>query len=410
LAVSEDARQAAPFGSRTVILIVAVAVMAFAGFLLLIAFAPQFQGGHDGRGHALSTSGNGFAGLVELTDTIGSHSIVLRREDALATRDLLVVTPELGGDAKAFVKLLAMRGDAPTLVILPKWFTRPIPEQPEWAQRIGMIWPEGVTSTLGRIAPKLAIAQTPFKGVAEPSSPDVPRLARARIGRLAEQQRLTGSGFTPLLLDADGRVVLARLDGRPVFVLAEPDLLDNQGLADPWTARQGWQVIDDLATTNEIAFDLTLNGFGTAKQARSPLQSVFKPPFLPVTLILVAAGLLAGLHGAVRFGAPAATARAIAMGKRTLVDNAAMLFRAARKEHRVGAAYAALTRDLAAHATHAPARLSGEALDEYLDRAGKAGGDPPYATLAWQAETAEDRDQLLGAARALYRWRRNRTR
>jgi hypothetical protein len=116
------------------------------------------------------------------------------------------------------------------------------------------------------------------------------------------------------------------------------------------------------------------------------------------------------LHGAIRFGAPAAAGRAIAMGKRTLVDNAAMLFRAARKEHRVGAAYASLTRDLAAQATHAPARLSGEALDQYLDRSGKADGDPPYATLAWQAETAEDRDQLLSAARALYRWRRNRTR
>lgn len=408
--MSEDAQQAAPFRSRTVVLIIAAAVIAFAGFLLLIAFAPQFQSGHDGRGHALSTSGNGYAGLVELTDYVGSHAQIVRRDEELATRDLLVVTPEFDGKQADLVRLLALRGDAPTLVILPKWFTRPMPDRPDWAQRMDMIWPEGVAMTLGKMAPKLAIEQTPFKAGAKPQPPGIPRLARRQVGQLAGQQRLAGSGFTPLLLDADGRVVLARLDGRPVFVLAEPDLLNNQGLADPWTARQGWQVIDDLATTNEIAYDLTLNGFGTSKQGKSPLRAVFKPPFLPVTLIIVAAGFLAGLHGAVRFGAPAATARAIAMGKRTLVDNAAMLFRAARKEHRVGAAYAALTRDLAAQATHAPARLSGEALDAYLDRAGKAEGDPPYATLAWQAETAEDRDQLLGAARALYRWRRNRTR
>ena len=408
--MSEDAQQAAPFRSRTVILVIAVAVIAFAGFLLLIAFAPQFQSGHDGRGHALSTSGNGYAGLVELTGNVGGHALIVQRDEDLATRALLVVTPEFDGKPADLARLLALRGDAPTLVILPKWFTRPMPDRPDWAQRIEMIWPAGVAMTLGKIAPKLAIEQSPFKVGARPPSPDIPRLARRQIGTLAEQQRLAGSGFTPLLLDADGRVVLARLDGRPVFVLAEPDLLNNQGLADPWTARQGWQVIDDLATTNEIAYDLTLNGFGTSKQGKSPLRAVFKPPFLPVTLIIVAAGFLAGLHGAVRFGAPVATARAIAMGKRTLVDNAAMLFRAARKEHRVGAAYAALTRDLAAQATHAPARLSGEALDAYLDRAGKTEGDPPYATLAWQAETAEDRDQLLGAARALYRWRRNRTR
>jgi hypothetical protein len=410
MSATAEAQQAAPFRSRTVILIIAVAVIAFAGFLLLIAFAPPFQNGHDGRGHALSTSGNGYAGLVELTDYVGAHSLIVTREEDLATRDLLVVTPELGGEQKDLVKLLALRGDAPTLVILPKWFTRPIPDQQDWAQRIDMIWPEGVATTLDRIAPKLTIQQSPFKSAAAPSPPGTPRLARTRIGGIPDQQRLAGGGFTPMLLDADGRVVLARLDGRPVYVLAEPDLLNNQGLADPWTARQGWRVIDDLATTGEIAFDLTLNGFGTSRQGKSPLRSVLKPPFLPVTLIIVAAGFLAGLHGAVRFGAPAATARAIAMGKRTLVDNAAMLFRAARKEHRVGAAYAALTRDLAAQATHAPARLSGEALDAYLDRAGKTGGDPPYATLAWRAETAEDRDQLLSAARALYRWRRNRTR
>lgn len=399
----------APFRSRTVFIIIAVAVVAFAGFLLLIAFAPQFGSGHDGRGHALSTSGNGYAGLVELTDAVGAHSLIVRREEDLATRDLLIVTPEIDTDQKSLVKLLIARGDAPTLIVLPKWWTRPLPNRPDWSQRIDLICPCGGLYGLEKYAPKLAVEQTPFKARPAPAI-GTPRMARAKVGRIDQQQRLTGSGFTPMLLDADGRVVLAKLDHRPVYVLADPDLINNQGIADPWTARQGWQVIDDLATTNEIAFDLTLNGFGTSRNAKHPLQSVFEPPFLPVTLIIVAAGFLAGLHGAIRFGAPAATARAIAMGKRTLVDNAAMLFRAARKEHRVGAAYASLTRDLTAQATHAPARLSGEALDQYLDRSGKAEGDPPYATLAWQAETAEDRDQLLSAARALYRWRRNRTR
>jgi hypothetical protein len=401
----------APFRPRTIAIIVAVAAIAFAGFVLLIAFAPRFQSGHDGRGHALSTSGNGYAGLVALTDAIGSHSLIVRAEEDLGTRALLIVTPDIDSEQKAMLRLLHLRAGAPTLVVLPKWSTRPLPDRPDWAQRYGPIWPDGATFTLYKLAPKLSVIQTPYeKSPIVPQPADIPRLARAKIGRLDTQQRLSGSGFTPILLDRDGRVVMARLDGRPVYVLADPDLLNNQGLADSWTARQGWQIIDDLAPTNEIAFDLTLNGFGTSKSAKDPLQSVLKPPFLPVTLIIVAAGLLAGLHGAVRFGAPAATARAIAMGKRTLVDNAAMLFRAARKEHRVGAAYAALTRDLAAQATHAPARLSGEALDAYLDRSGKAEGDPPYATLAWRAETAEDRDQLLSAARALYRWRRNRTR
>jgi hypothetical protein len=400
--------ESAPFRTRTVLLIIGVAVIAFAGFLLLIAFAPEFRSGHDARGHALSTSGNGYAGLVELTDAIGSHSLIVRNTTDLGSSDLLIVTPELDTDGADLVKLLAAREDHPTLVVLPKWLTRPMPENREWSLKVAMIWPEGVTSALGKIAPELKVEQTPFAKPPVASSLATPRLARSIIGPQKEQQRLTGA-FVPILLDRDGRAVIGQLVGRPVFILAEPDLLNNQGLADPWTARQGWQVIDDLATTNEIAFDLTLNGFAK-KAGKDPLRLVFQPPFLPVTLCIVAAALLAGLHGAVRFGAPIATGRAIAMGKRTLVDNAAMLFRAARKEHRVGAAYAALTRDLTAQATHAPARLSGEALDHYLDQSGREAGDPPFATLAWRAEAAEDRDQLLGTARALYRWRRNRTR
>lgn len=399
----------APFRARTVVLIVTVAVMAFAGFLLLIAFAPPFRSGHDARGHALSTSGNGYAALVEMTDVLGSHALIVREENALATHALLVVTPEIESDPAQLAKLLAARDGHPTLIVLPKWTTRPMPENRQWSQRGGLIWPDGVVAALGKTAPKIGVEQTPFAHPRIASVHSTPRLARAIIGRLPEQQRLAGTGFVPLLLDRDGRVVIGQLIGRPVYLLADPDLLNNQGFADPWTARQGWQVIDDLSTTNEIGFDLTLNGFGT-KATRNPLRLVFEPPFLPVTLIIVAAALLAGLHGAIRFGAPVAAGRAIAIGKRTLVDNAALLFRASRKEHRVGGAYAALTRDLVAQATHAPARLSGEALDQYLDRAGRDAGDPPYATLAWRADAAEDRDQLLDAARALYRWRRNRTR
>ncbi len=398
--------EGAPFHPRTVLLIVGAAVIAFAAFLALIAFAPDFRSGHDARGHALSTSGNGYAGLVALTDALGSHSLIVREPGQLSTSALLIVTPETDSDPAALRHILAARNGHPTLIILPKWSTLPLKKHPGWTQAFGLIDPAGIQQPLKLLPHVFAVAQSPFRKPAAPM-PSVPRLVRARIGSQAEQQRLDGLGIVPMLVDADGRIVLARFARRPVYLLAEPDLLDNQGLADRWTARQGWQVIDDLMTDNELAFDITLNGFATQK---SPLRLALQPPLLPVTLCIVAAALLAGLHGAIRFGAPLDPERAIAFGKRTLVDNAAQLFRAARKEHRVGGAYATLTRDLTAQAAGAPGRLTGEALDDWLDRAGVGADDAPYATLAWHAQVAEDRDQLLGAARALYRWRRNRTR
>src|SRR5579859_2368182 len=286
------------FQPRTVIAVIATAMIAFAGFLLLIAFGPVISSGHDGRGHALSVSGNGYAGLVKLAQSTGAYPLIVRDEAELKTRALLIVTPEPLTDPKALGELLARRAGAPTLVVLSKWLTRPVVEHPGWAQKLGMV--SSGSWVLSRIAPKLSIDQTPYRNAA-PVFAGVPRLARSQIGLQKEQQRLTGSGFVPLLLDRDGRIVIGQLIGRPIYVLADPDLLDNAGLADPWTARQGWRIVDDLSPSNELGFDLTLNGFA---EGRNPLRLVLEPPFLPVTLCIVAAALLAGLHGATRFGAP----------------------------------------------------------------------------------------------------------
>lgn len=390
------------FRPRTVLAMILTAAIAFGAFLLLIAFGPTISGGRDGRGHALSVSGNGYAGLVRLAQLTGTYPVIVRDEAELKTRALLIVTPEPLSDPKALVKLLAGRHGAPTLIVLPKWLTRPLPGHPGWSQKLGMA--SETSSALSMIAPKLSTDQTPYTSTSLGLA-GVPRLARSQVGPQKEQQRLAGGDFVPLLLDRDGRVVIGQLIGRPVYVLADPDLLDNAGLADPWTARQGWRIVDDLSPSNELGFDLTLNGFAVG---RNPLRLVLEPPFLPVTLCVVAAALLAGLHGATRFGAPIPPAPPIPPGKRTLVDNTAMLFRVARKEHRTGAAYAQLTRDAVAQAAGAPPWLSGDDLNEMLDRADADGEH--FATLAWHAEVAEDRNQLLGAARALYRWRRNRIR
>jgi hypothetical protein len=400
------ADSAGPFNPRTVVIVIVAGVIAFAAFLLLVAYGGDFRSGRDARAHALSVSANGYAGLVSLVDATGSHSLIVREPAMLGTRALLIVTPEPDMDAGALPKLLARRNGAPTLIVLPKWETRALATNRAWVESIGMLDTTSIAAPLRNLPRDYALIQTPFHGIGTPA-PGVPKLSISRIGPRAEQQRLANLGIVPLLLDADDRIVLARFTKQPVYLLAEPDLFDNLGLADRQTAHQAMTILDDLATTNEIGFDLTLNGFATQK---STIKLLFEPPFLPVTLCIFAAGLLAGLHGAIRFGAPEAPGRAIAFGKRTLVDNAAMLFRAARKEHRAGAAYALLTRDLTAQAAGAPGWLTGEALAAHLDRAAPDAGDEPYASLAWHAEIARDRVELVTAAQALYRWRRNRSR
>ena len=86
--------------------------------------------------------------------------------------------------------------------------------------------------------------------------------------------------------------MLGKLGNGPLFVLADPDLLNNHGMADARRAAAALALLDWLNSTDAEAvhFDVTLNGLGNSK---SPLKLAFDPPFLAVTLALVAALLLA---------------------------------------------------------------------------------------------------------------------
>jgi hypothetical protein len=136
------------------------------------------------------------------------------------------------------------------------------------------------------------------------------------------------------------------------------------------------------------------------------LKLAFEPPFLPLTLALLLAAILAGLHGAFRFGPETEPGRAIAFGKAALVENSASLFRIARREHRAAPAYADLIRERAARETGADSALHGPELDSYLDRLSAPDG-PRFSTLAAQASEARTRSDLLETARALTQWKKD---
>jgi hypothetical protein len=128
---------------------------------------------------------------------------------------------------------------------------------------------------------------------------------------------------------------------------------------------------------------------------------MFDPPFLAVTLALVAALLLAGMQAISRFGPPRRPERAIAFGKAALIDNAAALVRQARREAGLGGRYADMIRDKAVTVFAVPPRLRDDAVTDYLD---KLDGRSSFSALASAAAGARNREELLAAAQALHRW------
>ncbi len=392
-----DTRQV--FNVRLVIGLVAAGILAFVAFLVLSTYAGDFRAGRDGRTHALSISAVGFKGLVDLVGYAGGTARFVRSEGDLDTEDLLVIVLEPDADADKVAGLLEARTAKPTLIILPKWVTAADPAHPGWVKRVAAFSsvPEGLAN-VAKIEVK--IVDVPKRTIARGAD----LLDGVQAAAPAKSQIISGEDVVPLIQLPRGGALLARIGGRPLFVLAEPDLMSNYGLKDARTARAALEILDALNSTGAqgIAFDLTLNGFGRKPDA---LCLAFEPPFVALTIALFAAALLAVWHGAIRFGPMIEDARAIAFGKAALVENSAGLIRMARRETSAGPAYADLVRDEAARVAAAPASLQDEALEAYLDRISPA-GFPTFTALAAAVRAAQDRLTLAAAARDLFLWKK----
>jgi hypothetical protein len=213
-------------------------------------------------------------------------------------------------------------------------------------------------------------------------------------------QTISGKNIVPLLVDRRGGIILGQIGTRPLYILADPDLLNNYGMRDRAQAAAALQLLDALNSTGAegILFDVTANGLG---QVRSPLRLAFDPPFLAVTITLFAAMWLAGWQMLVRFGAPVPAPRALAFGKSALVDNGAALVRRAGRETRLGARYADVVRNRAAALFRLPSGIDADARDVLLDR---LVGRQSFSTLAADAASARSRPELVAAAQSLHDW------
>lgn len=389
---------ASPFSARTVILLIIAGIVGFGAFLLLSAYAPEIRSGRDGRAHGLSTSAVGFRGIYTLLEETGSDVDYLRDEDSLEDSGLTILTLEASANAER-VAMLIDESWGPLLIILPKWATVPIPgesDRVQWAQS-GIGW--RVTSMLSAHA-KINVSESSTAGDTRLQSGMLSGVAFAAPDNL---QIIAGSDLTPLMETATDEFILANIDNTQIYILSDPDLLNNQALADPDTARAALLLLEELNLNGgPYRFDLVANGFGGA---RNLLTLAFEPPFLALTLCLLAAALLAGVQALYRFGPALRPQRAIAFGKRALVDNSAELLRLARREHLSSERYVVMTREAAVAAIGNPRKLKGEALDDWLNGLGPQ-TMPPFTSLALAAERAHNRQDIRDAARALYDWRK----
>ena len=392
------------FKGRTVLIMIAVGVLAFAGLAVLSVYAPSLRSGNDGGGHSLSKSAVGFAGAVELFRSLGDPVIVSRGNTPDIDRSgLMIITPSVDHDART-IQSVAFGGRQ--LIVLPKWLVAPLPARPGWVLK-GDALPLGQldkSAALTAYAPKAALQRA--AGVARPTL----RFADGRTmtaGPVDQLQTLKSPALTPVITDDRGGVILARTSNGSTYILSDPDLLNTMGLKSLETARAADAIVSVARPDGPLIFDVSLHGF---KRSRNLLALALEPPFLGGTLCAVAAALLAGIAAAIRFGPIRRATPPYAMGKGALVENTAGLIRMARREHRMAEGYARLCRDLAARAVGAPRQLEPAQLDAFLDRLSDQRGAPLFTDLMAAAREAGSLSDLIAVTRKLYDWRLEMTR
>lgn len=394
------------FSPVVIMVTILVSVVALAGLGVLSAYAPELKSGNDGGAHPLSRASIGYGALPRLLRTLGVPVVMSRGAMTDASTDsLLVLTPTPTTNPRQ-IDDLGHQG--PMLIVLPKWTATPDPRHPGWVNTMGMLPPDAVLASL----PENLRAGARLIERSGASRASLRRQSGPAIGspvQIENLRTLEGAGWIPFVVDEQGRSVLAMHRETAIFVLADPDLLNTQGLKRLEGARTAVALVDVIRPANmPVVFDLTLHGF---QRTRNPLRLMLEPPLLGMTLVLVALAVFGGFQAAVRFGPSQGRDRVIALGKRGLAENTAALVRLARREHHTASPYALIIRAAVARSIGAPRGLSDAELEAFLDRVSRTtGAQDTYSALAEQARAARTPGDLVRIAGALYRWNQELTR
>lgn len=426
------ARNVGPFSAVLVLWLSLIGALAFIASLVIGAFGADWKSGDNGAGHALSRSAIGFAGAVEMLRGMATEVEISRVDYPADTgRSVLILTPPARTDPDAVDDI---QFEGPRLLVLPKW--APGPFRQGWVRGRNALDPDASLSAVNVDADTKIDANQKAGGEVDeeddrdgeagdderPRYPATTMAAAQGVNRhalvLADGQpfattgpvegfrTIRGGGWTAIVLDARGGIVLGRRGDE--WILADPDLLNTHGLSDLATAKAGIGLLQLVRDGDgPVVFDVSLNGL---KSERNLLQLAFTAPFLGVTLALGLATLLLCMRAVSRFGPPVGQGRVFALGKQSLADNSAALIRLAKREHRMVERYALYVRGEAARAVGIPHSISEPDLEALLDRMSGQLGLPLFSELRRQGAAAHDLASALAAARRLYFWRLEMTR
>jgi len=396
------------FSGRMLVGWIAAAVVTFAATLFFMGRGDDSKSGSDTVGPStFSRSAIGHAGLAETLRVLGL-SVVKSQYNSLEKlgEGGLLVIAEPGVTLGTQERLAPLLEAKTVLLVLPKWLGTPSDKHAGWIDYAALVPRIGADQILN-----LAVAQAEVARLETAGS-----WSKNELGHeptlTSPVQVIRGGGLRPIVADGDDVLVGELADrGRRLWVLADPDVIENHGLGEGDNAAFAVALVNALRRGDGgVVFDETVHGY-VARPA-NPLRLMFQFPFIVVTLqgLMAVALLLWATLG--RFGAPETAPAALGSGKQGLVENAAKLLGFAGYHQRMVRRYIQATLRDVARQLHAPRGLSEIALLDWLQRVGQA-RDAGIDCVALYRETetvVESRrggiTALIPIARDIHQWKR----
>jgi hypothetical protein len=393
------------FSRRLLIGWIAGAIVVFAISLYLMGTSKVTGPDTTGPG-TYSRSAIGHAGIAEVLQrldlpVVKSTSNSLQR---LSPGSVLVIAePRIGSESEEAVRTL-MKANT-ILFVLPKRTGQPSEEKPGWLREAGLRTPAEARWALNLVAPRAEVVQE--RGAVTWTT----NALNIAPNLVSPVQLIRGTGPRPIIA-ADGGMLVGEIVNRNqrIWILADPDVISNHGLAREGNAALAVAMIKRLRSGSGIVvFDETIHGL--KGRASNPFLLLFGFPFIVATaqgLIAVALLLWATLG---RFGAPQSAPPALSAGREGLLQNMAKLIDFTGHQSVMIRRYVQETVRDVARQLHAPRGLSGDAMIAWLQRVGRARGvESDCGALMRRADELRDarlRDQsaLVRLARDIHRWK-----
>ena len=275
------------FARTAIIAFALVSIVSFVAYIVLSAYADELDPGQDGAEHALSRSAVGYAGIVRLLNAVSPGAAVLSRGDEESFgRSLNVITLKRW---QSFNEDDFYNYRGPVLIVLPKWRTIRHDTRRGWVELLPntntdsggnshlipdsdvtiSVYDEAIEIQLAQDAmdEELTIIRSPnlsnnIDGALDDTDrwdmdPHVNRgadpklfendLVRREITTpIKHLQTISGDAINDVLIDPKGRIILGKIPDTGIYILSEPDLLNNLGMADLSRAHFATDLINAL--------------------------------------------------------------------------------------------------------------------------------------------------------------------